>query len=97
MVGVEVGVGVRVGVVVVKIFKKDDCMPNAGKKKHLTEKNHKVTNIKEYCEGFAKFHGGKETAISKAKGLEASALKGNPPDTKTANFWSNVAGNLGKL
>jgi hypothetical protein len=72
-------------------------MPNVGSKKHLKPKVHKVTNIKEYCEGFAKFHGGKETAISKAKSLESAALKGNPPDTKTANFWQNVSGHLGKL
>lgn len=72
-------------------------MPNAGSKKHLKDKNHKVTNALEYARDFAKFNGGKDSATIKAKLLEEAAKKGNPPDIKTANFWSNIAGHLGKL
>lgn len=76
---------------------KGDNMPNVGSKKHLKDKNHKVTNALEYARDFAKFNGGKDAAAIKAKLLEEAANKGNPPDVKTANFWSNIAGHLGKL
>lgn len=67
-------------------------MSNVSKKRHKQPKKDRVSNVKEFARGFVASVGDKNNAQTKAKKLAEVA---NEPSTK--NFWTNMAGVIGKL